>query len=320
VDLRDKKILVTGGNGFVGTSLVKNLSEIRNVPSKNIFISDAKTDDLRIYDNCELLIKNNDIDVVIHLAAVIGGIGYSDTHSAEQYYSNILMDLQIVEAAKNCGVERVLLVGSSSSYSKDVPQPIKEDYLWDGLPQESNLSYGISKRLMTVQAAVYKKQFGLNISVVIPNNGYGPYSNFHPEYSNVVASIIRRINMRESSLIVWGDGTATRDFLYVKDFAEGILLATEKLQTGEYINLGSGVETSIKDLVMLIKKLSGYKGKIVFDASKPGGPARRSIDISKAKKLIGFEPKYTLEHGLRETIDWYIKFKDKHILEKDPSQ
>ena len=320
VDLAHKKILVTGGNGFIGKNLVENLATLRGVPRENIVVTRSKTDDIRVYETCERLLRDNKIDIVIHLAALIGGVGYSSTHAAEQYYNNILMDLQIVEASKNVGVEKVVLVSSACAYPERTPYPLKEEYLWQGIPQETNLAYGIAKRLMHVQGPAYREQYGLNVVSVIPNNAYGVHDNFHPSFSHVIPSLIRRTVAGEDPLVVWGDGTPTRDFLYVKDFVEGVLLAAEKLDTDEYVNLGSGTETAIKDLISMIQKHTGHTGTVVYDNTKPNGQPRRSVDISRARELIGFEPKYSLEDGLKETIEWYLANKDSAtVTQKDPS-
>lgn len=304
-NLSKKRILLTGGNGFIGREVHRILTEERNVPKKNIVIPDSKKDDLRLYKNALRIMKKQKTQVVIHLAAIIGGVGFSSKFPATQYYSNILMDLQVVEAARAAGVERVILVSSSCAYPKETSYPMVEEHLWDGYPQETNLAYGIAKRLMTVQADAYRQEHGMDIAVVIPNNAYGPGDNFHPEHSHVIPSLIRRCLAGENPLVVWGDGTPTRDFLYVKDFAEGVVLAAEKLRGKECINLGSGVETSVKELVSTIQRLTGHTGKILYDSSKPSGQPRRSVSIQKAKKLIGFKPRYSLKKGLKETILWY---------------
>jgi GDP-L-fucose synthase len=305
IELKNKKILVTGGNGFIGSFVVDNLQEKRGVRQANIIVPASKKDDIRVKENVLRLIKENDIDIIIHLAALIGGINYSTNFAADQYYNNTLMDLQVVEAAKESKIEKIVLVSSSCAYPRDPEYPLKEEFLWDGLPQESNRAYGVAKRNLIVQAEAYSKQYGLNAVVVIPNNAYGPKDNFHPEYSHVIPSLIRKCLAGENPLVVWGDGTPTRDFLYVKDFAEGVVLAAEKLEGLEPVNLGSGTETSIKELVNLVIKNTGYNGAIKYDTAQPNGQPRRSVDISRAKELLGFNPEYSLEKGLQETIEWY---------------
>lgn len=304
MDLRDTTILLTGGSGFVGQHVVDVLRE-RGVPRDRIVIPDSSRDDLRIYSNCERLFSEHPIDIVIHLAALVGGVGYSSMHPATQYYNNIVMDAQIVEAAKNANVKKVVMVSSSCAYPQDAENPLREEYFWNGLPQETNRTYGVAKRLASVQGPAYREEFGLNVVVVVPNNAYGPGDNFDPEYSHVIPALIRRCVAGESPLVVWGDGTPTRDFLYVKDFAEGVVRAAERLETDEYVNLGSGVETSVKELTALVRKLTGHAGGVVYDPERPMGQPRRSVDISRARTLLDFKPRYTLEEGLRETIEWY---------------
>lgn len=311
LNLKEKTILVTGGNGFIGRAVVENLVTTRGVNPNRIVIPSQSTDDLRNFDNCCRLLTDNKVDVIIHLASLLGGVQFSNTFPATQYYNNILMDLNIVEAARLCGTGKTVLVSSSCAYPRDASYPLQEENLWDGLPQETNRAYGVGKRILTTQAEAYRKQYGMNVVVVIPNNAYGSYDNFHPEYSHVIPSLIRKCVSGETPLVVWGDGTPTRDFLYVKDFAEGIILAAEKLETGEPINLGSGVETKISDLVEIIKELSGYQGEVVYDHTKPTGQPRRSVNIDKAKTILNFSPRYTLEEGLRETIAWYNEHKQK---------
>lgn len=305
IDLKNKKILVTGGSGFIGRAVVDNLITTRKVDPVNIIIPRQKSDDIRNFNTCFRLLTENKVDIIIHLASLLGGVEFSNTFPATQYYNNILMDLQIVEAARICGTEKTVLVSSSCAYPRDATYPLIEEDLWNGLPQETNRAYGIGKRILTIQAEAYRKQYNINIVIVIPNNAYGPHDNFHPEYSHVIPSLIRKCVSGETPLVVWGDGTSTRDFLYVKDFAEGIVLAAEKLETEEPVNLGSGVETRISDLVDKIKKLTDYHGEIVYDHTKPNGQPVRSVNIDKAKKILNFLPHFSLEEGLKETIAWY---------------
>ncbi|MBI4993287.1 NAD-dependent epimerase/dehydratase family protein [Candidatus Wolfebacteria bacterium] len=306
INLTEKNVLITGGKGFIGNFVVNNLREKRGVPANQIIIPDSKKDDLRSLENCERLIKENKINIIIHLAAIVGGVNFSNKFPATQYYNNILMDLQIVEAAKNCGVEKIVLVSSSCAYPRDTSYPLKEENLWNGLPQETNCAYGIGKRILTVQAEAYFKQYGLNSAVILPNNAYGPGDNFDPENSHVIPSLIRKCLEKQMPLIVWGDGTPTRDFLYVEDFAEGAILAAEKMNYEDgSVNLGSGTETSVKELVAAIMELTEYKGEAIYDHSKPGGQPKRSVNIEKAQKILGFEPRHSLKKGLKETIEWY---------------
>lgn len=316
LNLTTKKILVTGGNGFIGSHVVDVLRQ-RGVPAKNIVIPDSKQDDLRKIENCRQLIGDNKIDVIIHLAAIIGGVGFSSKHPATQYYNNVLMDLQLVEAAKDFPLEKVVLVSSSCAYPREAPYPLREESLWDGLPQETNRAYGVGKRILTVQAEAYAQEYGLKSVVVVPNNAYGPGDNFHPENSHVIPSLIRKCLANEHPLVVWGDGTPTRDFLYVKDFAEGVVLCAEKLEPEHGpVNLGSGVETRISDLVSTIATLTGYQGELIYDKTKPNGQPRRSVDITKARTILNFSPRYSLEEGLKETIEWYQR--QRRHLEEAP--
>ncbi len=310
IDLATKKILVTGGNGFIGKVLVNNLIRVRNVRPEHIIVPDSKKDDLRDIENCRRLMRDNGIQIVIHLAARTGGLGWATRFPATLYFNNVLMDLNVVEAAKDCSVEKVQLVSSACAYPLETTYPMVEERIWNGLPQETNLSYGIAKRIEIVQASAYRKEFSMKFGIVVPNNAYGPGDNFHLEYAHVIPSLIRQCMEGIDPLVVWGDGTPTRDFFYVKDFAEGVIAAAERLEGPEFINLGSGTETRIKKLVELIVSLTGYKGKIIFDPTKPMGQPRRSVSIEKARALLHFEPKYDLERGLRETIDWYKASRD----------
>jgi GDP-L-fucose synthase len=321
-NLKNKRILVTGSTGFIGQSVLANLLHKRGINPKNIIetgFPKKRNGDLRIYKNAEKLMRENDIYAVIHLAALIGGLGYSSVRQATQYFSNLSIDLNVVEAAKNTGVKKIVLVGSVCAYPKNTPCPYKEEALWDGIPQEANLAYSTIKRMLTVKARAYREEFGLNSVVIVPNNGYGPHDNFHPEYSHVIPSLIRRCLNQENPLIVWGDGSPTRDFFYVKDFAEGVVSALEHLDSPNPINIGSGEEISIRNLALIIREMTGHKGKIIFDKTRPNGQLLRRVDISKQKKLLGFKPSYNLEKGLRETIDWYIN-NPKKVTEWVPGE
>lgn len=309
INLKDKKILLTGGSGFIGKAVIENLCSTRGLKLNQIIIPRQPNDDLRSLANCERLLRENKINIIIHLAALVGGVGYSSRFPATQYYNNILMDLQIMEAAKNHKIEKIVMIGSACAYPRDAQYPLSESQLWSGLPQKTNLAYGIAKRILTIQADAYRQEHKMKIAILVPNNAYGPGDNFDPEYSHIIPSIIRKCVAGENPLIVWGDGTPTRDFFYVKDFAEGVILATEKLETDEYLNLGSGTETSIREVVNLIQELTNHQGKIQYDKTKPNGQERRSVNINKAKKILDFTPKYDLRTGLKETIEWYKKNK-----------
>lgn len=302
--LKNKKIVVTGGTGFVGSHLVKNLVEKRHVDPKNMVIPRSADCDLRLISNARKALKG--ADVVFNLACNVGGSGYSRLHPATQCYNALLIALQVIEAAKEQGVEKIVMISSTCAYPEDAPQPFKEENLYGGLPNPSLDGYGMAKRMTAFLTDIYNREYGLNAIVVVPNNAYGPGDNFDLKTGHVIPSLIRRC-LTEEELVVWGDGTPTRDFLYVEDFAEGVILAAEKLNTPKPVNLGSGKEVSIKKLVELIVELTGFKGSVKFDKSKPQGQIKRAVDINKARKLLGFKPRWSLEQGLEKTIQWYKK-------------
>lgn len=254
-------------------------------------------------------------ELVFHLAGDIGGVGYSSQHPAQQYYNCALVDLQVLEAAKDEGVKKMVLVSSACAYPQRAPVPLKEKDLFQGLPAQSHDGYGMAKRMTIFLADVYRREYGLNVVVVVPNNMYGPGDEFDLEKGHVIPSLIRRC-LTQKTLVVWGDGSPTRDFLYVKDGAEGIILAMEKLETFQPVNLGTGVETSIKKLVGLIVKHTNFQGSVRYDPTKPMGQRKRSVNISKAKKLLGYQPKWSLDEGIKETVSWYKRARLKKIKNK----
>lgn len=304
MNLADKKILVTGGAGFIGSYLVDILVKTRGVKKENIRIPRSKDLDLKVFENAKQAVK--DIDVIFHLASDVGGSGYSRQHPATQFYRAMMLELQIMEAAKEAGVEKVVLVSSTCAYPEDAILPLHEDNLWGSLPAASQDGYGMAKRLAVFLADIYRREYGLNTVTVIPNNAYGPRDNFDLEAGHVIPSLIRKC-LEDKKLVVWGDGSATRDFFYVADFAEALVLAMEKLEGNQPINLGSGQETSIKEVVEIITKLTGFKGQVEYDTTKPKAVQRRSVDVARATELIGFKPKWSLEAGLKATIEWYQK-------------
>jgi GDP-L-fucose synthase len=302
-----KKILVTGGAGFLGSFIVEKLIHTKKVNPRSILIPRSKDIDLRKWENCVKAVKG--MDIVIHLAAKVGGIGFNMKYPATLFYDNAVMGIQLMEAARQEGVQKFVAIGTVCAYPKYTPTPFKEEDLWNGYPEETNAPYGIAKKMLLVQAQAYRQQYGFNAIYLLPVNLYGPRDNFHPEHSHVIPALIRKIfeakEAGEKSITLWGTGKATREFLYVEDAAEGIILATEKYDKSDPVNLGSGSEISIKDLAELISELAGFDGEIRWDTSKPDGQPRRSLDVSKAEKEFGFKAKVNLREGLKRTIEWY---------------
>jgi GDP-L-fucose synthase len=301
----NKKVLITGGNGFLGKHLVEQLKEF--LP-KEIRIADINKFDLREYKDCLRATKN--IDVVIHLAAKVGGIGFNREFPAELYDDNILMGTFMMKAAKENKVKKYVALGTICAYPKFTPVPFKEDNLWDGYPEETNAPYGLAKKMQLVQAQAYRQQFGFNAIFLLPVNLYGPGDNFNEKSSHVIPALIKKFveakQKNKKEVVVWGTGRASREFLYVEDAARAILLAAEKYNNNDPVNLGAGFEITIKDLAGMIKKLTGYKGKLVWDKTKPDGQPRRMLDTSRARREFGFVSKTSFEEGLKNTIDWYI--------------
>jgi GDP-L-fucose synthase len=303
----DKRILVTGGAGFLGTFVVDNLTENRAVRSENIVIPRSADLDLRVFENCTKAVK--DIDIVIHMAGKGGGIEYNRRYPGTLFYDNIVMNTQLIEAARQEGVEKFVGIGTVCSYPKYALVPFKEENLWDGYPEETNAAYGLSKKMMLVQSQAYWQQYRFNSIHLLMVNLYGPRDNFDPESSHVIPALIKKMMdaklERKSEVVVWGTGKASREFLFVEDAAEGILLATEKYNKPDPVNLGSGKEIIIGKLVDLITELTEYEGRTMWDASKPDGQPRRCLDTSKAKEEFRFEAKTDFREGLKKTIKWY---------------
>lgn len=299
----DNRIVVTGGNGFLGQYLVRKLKQIG---ASNVFIPSSHDFDLRDKKACEKIVRN--ADIVIHLAAQIGGIGFISDHAGEVFYNNIIMGVQLMEEARKAGVKKFVSVGTACEYPEVLPLPFAEKDIWDGSPEDVTAPYGWAKKMLLIQGEAYKKQYDFNAIQVIPVNLFGPGDNFNSKSAHVIPSLIKKvIEARDKNLPtveVWGSGKATREFLYVEDAANGIILALEKYEGIEPINLGTGIETSIRDTTELIMKIAGYKGKIIWNKEKPDGQPRRQLDITKAKKL-GFKPQVSLRSSLEKTIDWY---------------
>ena len=303
---KGKKVLVTGGAGFLGSHVVKSLVA-RGVT--DIIVPRSATCDLRLRENCHRVVQG--IDIVIHLAAKVGGIGFNREHGGEMVFDNLMMGIQLMEEARLSGVKKFVIAGTACVYPHELPVPFREEDLWNGRPTEENEPYGQAKRLLLVQSQAYRKQYDFNAIYLIPSNLYGPGDNFDPASSHVVPALIKKFldASRWREVTVWGKGEPTRDFLYVEDAAEGILLAAETYDGGEPVNLGSGIEVPIKTLVFLIAKTVGFKGEVVWDRTKPDGTPRRCLDISRAT-AFGFHPKTSLIGGLRKTIQWYLLQKE----------
>lgn len=304
----DKKILLTGGGGFVGQHVYKKLLE-KGIKKENIFIPRSKDYDLRKKEICEKVTKN--IDIVIHLAGNVGGIGYNLEYPGTLFYDNITMGVNLIEASRINKVKKFVCIGTICAYPKFTPVPFKEEDLWNGYPEETNAPYGIAKKVLLVMLQAYRQQYGFNGIYLLPVNMYGPGDNFDPKVSHVIAALIKKIydakKQGKKEIIVWGDGSATREFFYVEDAAEAIILATEKYNKPDPINIGAGFEISIKELVKMLVKLMDFKGKIIWDKSKPNGQPRRMLDTTKAKKEFGFVAKTKFEDGLKKTIEWYYQ-------------
>jgi len=302
----DKKVLVTGGNGFLGKHL---LSKLKEKGAKQIKIADVDKYDLREYKDC--LRASLGVDVVIHLAAKVGGIGFNREFPGDLYDDNILMGTYMMKAARINKVKKYVALGTVCAYPKFTPTPFKEKDLWMGYPEETNAPYGLAKKMQLVQAEAYRQQYGFNAIFLLPVNLYGPGDNFNPKSSHVIPALIMKFveakKNNKKEVVVWGTGKASREFLYVEDAAEGILKAAESYSKSDPVNLGAGFEMTIKELANLIKKLSGFKGSIVWDKSKPDGQPRRKLDVSRAEKEFGFRSKTTFEEGLKNTIDWYLQ-------------
>lgn len=303
---KNRRFCVTGGAGFLGLVVCRKL---RERGATDIFIPLIENYDLVDRDSIRQMLDDAKPDVIIHLAAQVGGIGANREHPAEFFYNNLMMGVQLMHAAWQRKVEKFVAIGTICAYPKFTPVPFREENIWDGYPEETNAPYGLAKKMLLVQAQAYRQQYGYNAIFLLPVNLYGPGDNFHPDSSHVIPALIRKcVEAREQGLpeiIAWGDGSPTREFLYVEDAAEGILLATEKYNGAEPVNLGSGYEISIRDLTNLIARLTGYTGRITWDASKPNGQPRRGLDTRRAMDYFGFKAGMPFEEGLRHTIDWF---------------
>ena len=303
---KNKKVLVTGGAGFVGKNLINQLNKKR---CKEVFISTIEEFDLTNEEIVDKLFKQFKPEVVIHLAGKVGGISANKAAPGDFFYENIMMGSLILEYAKRNNVEKTVALAAGCGYPKFLDVPYKESDFWSGLPDENSIGYSMAKKMLIIQSWTYREQFGFDSTILLPANLYGPYDNFNLDTSHVVPALVRKfveaqIN-KEKEVIVWGSGTATREFLYSEDTAGVILDITEKITESGPFNLGTGLETSIKELIELIKKLTGFKGEIVWDRSKPDGQPRRYYDMTLLKEKLGYIPNTPLEKGLSKTIDWY---------------
>jgi len=303
---QSRRVCVTGGAGFLGKVVVHQLHE-RGV--KDVFIPNIENYDLVKLEDINRMLVDANANMIIHLAAQVGGIGANREHPAEFFYNNLMMGVQLMHRAWETGVEKFVAIGTICAYPKFTPVPFNEDNLWDGYPEETNAPYGLAKKMLLVQAQSYRQQYGYNAVFLLPVNLYGPGDNFNPRSSHVIPAIIRKcIEANEAGLKeieVWGDGSPTREFLFVEDAAEGIMLAAEKYNDSEPVNLGSGYEISIKDLVELIARLTEFKGSLIWDASKPNGQPRRALNTNRARNYFGFQAKMVFEEGLKKTIEWF---------------
>ncbi|VVB75984.1 GDP-L-fucose synthase [uncultured archaeon] len=306
IDLSSKRITVTGGSGFLGSHLVEALKE---GGAKNIFIPRQSEYDLVSLDACKRVAKESDI--IIHLAGKVGGIGANREKPGEFFYDNLMMGVQLIEQARLANVEKFVAIGTICAYPKFTPVPFREEDLWSGYPEETNAPYGLAKKMLLVQLQAYKQQYDFNGIYLLPVNLYGPNDNFDPASSHVIPALIRKIAIAKKnnapSIEVWGNGSASREFLYVKDAAKGITLATKFYNKTEPVNLGAGMEITINDLIELLCKEMNYNGKIIWDSSKPNGQPRRCLDVTRAEKEFGFRAKTPFKEGLKETIKWFEK-------------
>jgi len=302
-----KRICVTGGAGFLGKHLIEKL-QARG--AQEIFVPLIEEFDFTQLESIHRMLQRARPDIILHLAAKVGGIGHNRAHPADFFYDNLMMGVQLMHEAWKAGVSKFVALGTVCAYPKFTPAPFREDSLWDGYPEETNAPYGLAKKMMLVQAQTYRQQYGYNAIFLIPVNLYGPGDNFDLESSHVIPALIRKcVEARlagDRQVTVWGDGSATREFLFVEDAAEGIVLGAERYDGNLPVNLGSGQEISIRSLAEMIAERTGFEGELVWDTSKPNGQPRRVLDTSRAEELFGFRAATLLETGLRRTIDWYV--------------
>lgn len=307
MNLKDKRVMVTGGAGFLGRYLVETL---QSRGCSQIFVPRSAEYDLRQVEAVRRAFDDSQAEIVFHLAAIVGGIGANRARPGAFFYDNLMMGTQLMEEARLRGVEKFISIGTVCAYPKFTPVPFREEDLWNGYPEETNAPYGLAKKMLLVQGQAYRAQYEFNAIYLLPTNLYGPGDKIDLETSHVIPALIRKCveakNSSRDEIVVWGDGSPTREFLYVTDAAEGIVLAAERYDGAEPVNLGSGFEISIKDLVHHIAKLTGFNGRIVWDTSKPNGQPRRRLDTSKAEQIFGFRAQTNFDEGLRRTVEWYM--------------
>jgi GDP-L-fucose synthase len=306
IDLSKKRITVTGGAGFLGGYLTQ---ELKTRGCRDIFIPRIEDYDLVQLGAVKKMYQDARPDIVIHLAAQVGGIEANRQNPGKFFYDNLMMGMQLMEIGRQTGLEKFVALGTICAYPKITPVPFKEEDLWNGYPEETNAPYGLAKKMLLVQSQAYRQQYGFNSIFLLPVNLYGPGDNFDPRSSHVIPALIKKcldaIREDKKEIVVWGTGNASREFLYVQDCAEGIVLATENYERSDPVNLGAGFEISIKELVGLIIRLTGFKGSVNWDTSKPDGQPRRMLDTSRAQKEFGFKSRTAFEEGLTKTIEWY---------------
>jgi len=308
---QNKRVCVTGGDGFLGSFVQKTLKERG---ATDIFIPTIDKYDLTDINDVRRMLKDGQPDLIIHLAALAGGIGANLARPAEFFYKNLMMGVPLMHEAWEQGVSKFVAIGTICAYPKFTPVPFKEELLWEGYPEETNAPYGLAKKMLLVQSQAYREQYDYNSIYLLPVNLYGPRDNFNLETSHVIPALIRKMidaeERSEEKVVLWGDGSPTREFFYAGDAARGIVMAAERYNSSEPVNLGAGMEISIKDLALLIAKLTGFSGEIVWDTSKPNGQPRRALDTSRAKKYFNFEAEMPFEEGLKETIRWFKENKE----------